>query len=373
MSMSSIPRGAGVSSRRGRERGITIAMLAIFIVVLFIIAALAIDVGVLYTARTSAQHAADAAALACAYTFLNPNASQPSAAQNAAIHIAGQNAILGQSVTIAASDVNVDQSNRRVTVTVSRLAGSGITTYFAKVMGINAVDVQTKATAEASKNAAGGYCIKPVYMPNTALSANANACSAGETIFDASGNLTPFALANLGQPVTVRPLGGASSIVPSQWGSLDFGSGAATYKCAIENCLNECGVSASQISCGHAFSPETGNMDGPTQQGFTDLIGNPADQWQGIGEYVSNGVLQDTSKSLVPVVVWNNCVQTITPGKAGQTVNIIGYSTVFVTAVSGSAIQGRFVYAASCNTVGGGGAGGGTGPLAVPIRLVQTQ
>src|ERR1043165_4940654 len=98
MSKSSIPRGAGVSSRRGRERGITIAMLAIFIVVLFIIAALAIDVGVLYTACTSAQNAADAAALAGAYTFLNPNASQPSAAQNAAIHIAGQNAILGQSV-----------------------------------------------------------------------------------------------------------------------------------------------------------------------------------------------------------------------------------------------------------------------------------
>ncbi|MBV9086189.1 MAG: hypothetical protein JOY79_01775, partial [Acidobacteriaceae bacterium] len=73
---------------KSREGGITIALVAIFIVVLFIIAALVIDLGVLYTARTSAQQVADAAALAGAYTFLNPVATQPTAAQNAAINIA---------------------------------------------------------------------------------------------------------------------------------------------------------------------------------------------------------------------------------------------------------------------------------------------
>src|SRR5689334_2241102 len=120
----SIPRGAGVSSTWRNQRGSTIVMLAMFIVVLFVVAALAIDIGVLYTARTSAQHAADAAALAGAFTFVNtPSASQPSAAQNAAVNIASQNSIMGQAVTIAPADVNVDLTNRRVTVTVSRLAG----------------------------------------------------------------------------------------------------------------------------------------------------------------------------------------------------------------------------------------------------------
>ena len=37
----------------------TLPLVALFIVVLFAFAALAIDLGILYTARTSAQHAAD--------------------------------------------------------------------------------------------------------------------------------------------------------------------------------------------------------------------------------------------------------------------------------------------------------------------------
>jgi len=372
-----------------QARGITIAMLALFIVVLFIVAALAIDIGVLYTARTSAQHAADAAALAGAYTFVqNPTASAATiqaAATTAATNAAAQNSILGDPVSIAPSDVVVDTTNRRVTVTVSRLAGSGITTFFAKVIGINTVGVQTVARAEVATGGgvlqgSGSMCLKPIYMPNTALSANppATACNKGETIFDSSGKLTTFALASLGQTVTVRPLGGGSSIVPSQWGSLDFGSGASTYKCSIENCVNECGISPSQVSCGTPFTVETGNMDGPTSQGFQTLIGSPADQWQGIGEYVSGGVVQDTSRSLVPVVVWNNCTQTISSGKAGQTVNAIGFASVFITGVGSGAVNGRFVYAAPCSTAGGsgggggGGSGGGTGPQGVAVRLVQT-
>ena len=43
------------------ERGITLPIVAVFIVVLFGMAALAVDLGIVYTARTSAQHAADAA------------------------------------------------------------------------------------------------------------------------------------------------------------------------------------------------------------------------------------------------------------------------------------------------------------------------
>ena len=44
----------GSSSGR-RERGMTLPLVALFIVVLFAFAALAIDLGILYTARTSAQ------------------------------------------------------------------------------------------------------------------------------------------------------------------------------------------------------------------------------------------------------------------------------------------------------------------------------
>src|SRR3954469_5026903 len=90
------------------EKGMTIAMVALCIVVLFAMAALAVDLGVLYTARTSAQHAADAAALAGAYTFLSTTAPQPSSAENAAVATAATNSVLGTPVSITAANISVD-------------------------------------------------------------------------------------------------------------------------------------------------------------------------------------------------------------------------------------------------------------------------
>ncbi len=63
---------------RQSERGAVLPLLVVCIAVLLACAALAIDMGLLYTARTSAQHAADASALAAAFTFVNsPTAAQP--------------------------------------------------------------------------------------------------------------------------------------------------------------------------------------------------------------------------------------------------------------------------------------------------------
>src|SRR3954470_6457421 len=140
--------------RRHSERGMTIAMVALCIVVLFAMAALAVDLGVLFTARTSAQHAADAAALAGAFTFVAPpNAPQPSSAQNAAVATAAANKILGTSVAITTGNVVVDTTTRRVTVTVPRTSagGNAIGTFFARIFNTNSADVVAKATAEAGK------------------------------------------------------------------------------------------------------------------------------------------------------------------------------------------------------------------------------
>ncbi len=52
------------------ERGYIIVTTAMLLVVFLGFGALAIDVGLLYSARTSAQRAADAAALAGAFTFV---------------------------------------------------------------------------------------------------------------------------------------------------------------------------------------------------------------------------------------------------------------------------------------------------------------
>src|SRR5215472_2723130 len=119
------------------QRGMTLMVVCLLLIAFLGIAALCIDLGVLYTARTSAQHAADSAALAGAFTFVNsPNAIQPAAAQEAAIAAAGTNKILGQTVSIKAGDVSVDTTNRLVTVTVSRSGTGGVPTFFGKVLGM---------------------------------------------------------------------------------------------------------------------------------------------------------------------------------------------------------------------------------------------
>ena len=120
--------------RSQSQKGMTVAMVALCIVVLFAMAALAVDLGVLFTARTSAQHAADSAALAGAYTFLSTTAPQPSTAQDAAVAAAGANSILGTRVAITAGNVNVDTATRMVTVTVPRTSagGNAINTFFAR-------------------------------------------------------------------------------------------------------------------------------------------------------------------------------------------------------------------------------------------------
>jgi len=54
---------------RGNQRGIAVVYIALMLVVLFMFAGLAIDIGYMYVAKTQLQNAADAAALAGASQF----------------------------------------------------------------------------------------------------------------------------------------------------------------------------------------------------------------------------------------------------------------------------------------------------------------
>src|SRR5271156_6579685 len=64
-----IQRPRGNASEGTRERGVTMAIVAISLSAIIAMAALSIDVGTLYEAKTEAQRAADAAALAAARTI----------------------------------------------------------------------------------------------------------------------------------------------------------------------------------------------------------------------------------------------------------------------------------------------------------------
>ncbi|HUX66362.1 MAG TPA: pilus assembly protein TadG-related protein [Terriglobales bacterium] len=364
----------------------TLVLVALLLTALCGVAALAVDMGVVYNAKGSAQNAADAAALAGAFTFLQPAAAQPAAAQNAAIAVAGTNTVLGQAVALAASDVSVDEANRRVTVSVNRSGANGIPAFFAQALGFQQFSLTATATAEASPVATGTICLRPIFVPNTILSSETptQACSNGQVILDANGNLSPWLQANpqlLGALETIRPTSPTGALAPSQYYSLDFsngsGGGASVYQCALGSPLADCGISPAVAACGTSYPTENGDMKMPTEAGIASLLGATPDTWVGENAYQHpNGTVTDTSSQLIVAPVWDDCCTGCSIGSGGGNVTIIGFSNWFVEglgSVSGDpGVIANFVNAAGCGA-GGGANGGGIATNAsfgIPVRLV---
>ena len=130
-------------------------------------------------------------------------------------------------------------------------------------------------------------------------------------------------------------------------------------------------------------------MVGPTQQGVGDLITNTPDTWVGVGKYQApNGTISDTSNQLTIAPIWQDCGTTpIHSGTNGQQVAVIGFLEIFVDGMSNangclgggggkggggakSYVQAHPVNPLSCGAIGSQ-PGPGTGPMAIPIRLVQ--
>ncbi len=370
-----------------RQRGVTAVLVTLMLTGLMGMAALAVDLGVLYAGKTAAQTAADAAALAGAFTFLTPSNPQPATAVNAAIALAAANSILGEKVAITAGDVTVASANQLVTVTVPRTGADGIPAFFLRIFGTTETDVVATATAQASPVATGSICLRPIFVPNTILSSEtpAQACADGQTILGANGGMSPWLQANpqlLGALETIRPTSPSGALAPSQYYSLDFsngsGGGASTYACALASPLAACGVSPMVAACGTSYPTENGNMAGPTQSGIANLLGSSPDTYLGPGAYEhANGSVTDTSPQLVVAPVWDDCCSGCQIGSGGGNVTIIGFSNWFIEGInnggSDPGVVANFINAAGCGA-GGGGNGGGVATNAsfgIPVQLVN--
>ncbi|HYG98776.1 MAG TPA: pilus assembly protein TadG-related protein [Terriglobales bacterium] len=379
-----------------RQRGLTLPMLALFIVVLFAFAAIAVDLGVLFTARTSAQHAADAAALAGAYVFVN-NAIAPNKtelATNAAIAVAKESKILGKDVVITAADVTVDENKQRVTVRVPRTGANGIETFFAKVIGFENVDVQVTATAEAAKNAAGTHCLKPMWVANSAFADNPATAAADNQCMILADRTPNWSFLNgklrqemvLWDPANNGSKGGGKqgggTSVPSQWDLIRLSAGhtGPALECTILNCLTGCaeyGVTET-IACNKEIDTKNGANVGSVLDPIKTLIGQPEqDKWGGIGSYIPYGGgaddARDTSRSLITVAIWDDCYGE-KPHPGNQTFKVAGYAELFVDKAgdpSNKTIWTHLVNVSSCAIDAGDDGSGGVGPMAVPVRLIQ--
>ena len=199
---------------RKSERGVTMVLVAVALVSVLAMAALAVDVLALYVARSEAQRAADAGALAAAKMFaftgytsnltvtqitqaqlcVTGGAGSTAAANVAAEAVISQNKVSGQAATLYHIDCNFSQpENPRVTITVQR---TGLPVLFGRIWASAASSVSATARAEAF-NPSGGTVpiavgsVKPWLLPNCQ---NSTCSAVGDPVYFTS----TYGIANSG-------------------------------------------------------------------------------------------------------------------------------------------------------------------------------
>src|SRR5215468_2993674 len=141
------------------ERGMSYVFVSVGFLSFCVATTLAIDVGMLMTARTQAQNSADAGALAGATalvfnSFTDRTSTGP--AVSSAVGTAQQNLIANEAPSVLTSDVTFPNdpagNPTRVAVNVFRTAARGnpVPTFLAAMFGVATQDIGASATAEAS-------------------------------------------------------------------------------------------------------------------------------------------------------------------------------------------------------------------------------
>jgi len=376
-----------VNRLRSEEQGYVIVTVAILLFVLLGFASLAVDLGILYSARTQAQRAADAAALAGAFGFVVDPYITETEIKDRAVAAAAENGIMGQAVAITPADVAVDMVNQTVVVTVERTGARGnpVDTYLARGLGFDSADIGVRAAAEAATSSVGDGCTKPWIVPSTIFSGPdpCQACLDGQVLILDRVVQRTFVNSIIGQQFTIKPNRPSDVLVPSNFMAIELGngSGANVYRENIINCAPV------DVSCNAVYRVEPGNMRGPTVQGVQALVGDPPDQFWDVADYGPNHA--DTSQSLIVAPIWDACndplfqigeesggkggcacpVECVAPGN-GTFYTVAGFALLFINGVDHSdGVQATLINVSDC--------GGNlidpqeTGPFSIPIRLIQ--
>src|SRR5260221_262404 len=156
------------------ERGMSFVFVGVSFMAFMAATTLAVDVGMFMTAKSQAQNAADAGALAGAvalyYNDFNDRSSTGPAVESA-ISAARSNPMMGAPPSVLPADVTFpnDPAGKptRVAVQVFRTGarGNAIPTLIGPLFGVPTVDIGASATAEASQ-ANAETCVKPFTIPD---------------------------------------------------------------------------------------------------------------------------------------------------------------------------------------------------------------
>jgi len=354
---------------------------------------LAIDVGMLMTARSQAQNSADAGALAGATALLYDNwndRSPTGPAVTNAINGALQNKVMGGNVAVGPVDVEfpTDPAGEadRVKVTVYRNAAHGnpLNTMIAKYFGMATANIAATATAEVSA-ANAMTCVKPFTVPDKWLEKQTPPWDGTDT-YDAFDNKSrPLANPDIyipadqpgytgynqeserGQILTIRAATGAN-ITVSFYFSIDLGkppiTGGSAYDWNIANC------NTTSYYWGDLLQQEPGAMNGPTISGAELLIAkDPGAYWDTATNRVKGNALYPSPR-VFPIPLYDPIYYD--EGKRNgrtadlRTANWIGF---FLDHIEGNGLVGRIIPITGIRDKNGPPAPAGLNPKT--IRLVQ--
>ena len=355
---------------------------------------LAIDVGMLMTARNQAQNSADAGALAGAAALLYDNYTDRTAtgpAVTSAISAATGNKVMAQNVSVLPADVTfpLDPAGEanRVRVTVRRTASRGnpVSTLIARYFGTLNTDIGATATAEVSK-ANAMTCVKPFTIPDKWSEKQTPPWDGNDTYdaFDNKGqplvNPDIYIPANRpgytgynqeserGQRLGIRAATG-SNITVSFYFSLALGkpviTGGAEYDWNIANC------NKTIYHWGDPLTQEPGAMNGPTVSGAQLLIDkDPGAYWDTATNKVRGSAYGAKSPRVFPIPLYDPIVYD--SGKRnGRTADLVTANWIgfFLEEIQGNGIWGRIIPIAGIRDNTAGPAPDGLNPKA--LRLVE--
>ena len=277
---------------RDDERGMSILYITTGFMAFFVATTLAIDVGMLTTARNQAQNAADAGALAGAIALALDDwedRSPDGPAVQAAVNAAHENRVMGGEVSAEPADVEFPVAPggefNRVKITVHRTSerSNPLSTFIAAVFGMDTADMIANATAHAAP-ANAMTCVRPFTIPDKWIENN---IPPNETFdrYDKDGDVIPNADVyspgvtsykpylsiasggDKGRSTTLRA-GKDDNIAPSFYFSwkMPGGTGADFYEENITDC------NQAIVGTGEWITQEPGAMSGPTTKGLDDLI-----------------------------------------------------------------------------------------------------
>jgi hypothetical protein len=348
-----------------------------------------LDYGVLWLARGQAQNAADAGALAGAVARGFDETTNPPSANGAAYQSA-YNTATSYSVFGSTPSAVVQwdcppfaATSRCVHVDVFRDGSNGSTalpTYFANAFGKTSQPMRATATAEVA-NANTTNCMRPWAVADKWSEVVAPAGEFNHWV-KVKGNLvelsphdvyTPPSKTSAGTGYTLTPppgdlgtqvilkVGSSGGSVTPGWflpldlpdGSGGYPAGANDYRANIGQCVGH------PVSLGQRIPTETGNMVGPTKQGFDDLKAlDPGATWDSGAKEVTGSCAPGCapfSPRIVPITVfnmddyqrrsitndWSGCPG---GGSCVTVVNILGFFVDSITSPGGDVVGYLVMY-----------------------------